>query len=183
MLPLPPAQLTPAQILSSEPPSVADPRPARTPPLRTRRGRWATLVAVLALALTATVLTGPAPASAATSSREARMVAQVNASRVAHGLAALRPMPGMMSYARRHAHAMANRGVLYHTSNFAVICCWSRVAENIGYGSSVSGLHRSFLNSPLHRANLLDPAMRQVGIGIVESGGQLWITEVFRRPT
>jgi uncharacterized protein YkwD len=182
MLPLPPAQLTRARILSSAPPSPADPTPPDTPCARARPGRWATLVAVLALALTATVLTGPAPASAATSSREARMVAEVNASRAAHGLPTLRPMPGMMAYARRHAHAMAARGVLYHTSNFAVICCWSRVAENIGYGFSVTGLHRSFLNSPGHRANLLDPVMRQVGIGIIESGGRLWITEVFRRP-
>jgi uncharacterized protein YkwD len=176
---LPPARLTPARFLPPTPLSIADPTLAR----RGRRGRWGTLVAFLALSLTATVLVGPAPASADTSSREARMVAEINATRVAHGLTPLRPVDGMMAYAGRHARAMADHGYLYHTSNFAVICCWSRVTENIGYGGSVPGMHRSFLQSPPHRANLLDAAMRQVGIGIVESGGNLWITEVFRRPT
>ena len=87
-----------------------------------------------------------------------------------------------MRYARSHSRAMAARGDLYHTSNFSVICCWSAIAENIGYGGSVPTLHRAFMASPPHRANLLNRRLRQVGIGIVVEGNRLWITEVFRRP-
>jgi len=137
---------------------------------------------VLGAVLVASVLTGPAAASAATSTREARMVAAINHTRVAHGLAPLRPVASLMRYARSHTRAMAARGYLYHTSNFSVICCWSVVAENIGYGQTVAGLHRAFMASPPHRANLLNGRLRQVGIGIVVRGDAIWVTEVFRRP-
>jgi uncharacterized protein YkwD len=154
---------------------------------RPRGWRGAVLAAVLGLALATSTLVGAAPASAASrasvaSAQEARMVAVINATRAAHGLRPLHPVAGMMSYARRHARAMASRGSLFHTSNFSVICCWRQVAENVGMGGSVPGLHRAFLASPGHRANLLNGSLSQVGIGLVSSGGRLWVTEVFRRP-
>jgi uncharacterized protein YkwD len=154
--------------------------PACAAPVPRRRWRG-TVTAVLGLVLALTLLSAPPSASAATSVREARMVAAINATRAAHGLVPLRPVRGLMDYADRHARAMAGRGTLYHTSNFSVICCWREVAENIGAGGSVTGLHRAFLASPPHRANLLDRSLRQVGIGMVSSGGRLWVTEIFRR--
>jgi uncharacterized protein YkwD len=147
-----------------------------------RGWRGALTAAVLGLALAASTLVGAAPATAAASAPEARMVAAINATRTAHGLRPLRPVAGMMAYARRHSRAMANRGSLFHTSNFSVICCWRLVAENVGMGGSVMGLHRAFMASPGHRANLLNGSLSQVGIGMVSSGGRLWVTEVFRRP-
>jgi uncharacterized protein YkwD len=39
------------------------------------------------------------------------------------------------------------------------------------------------MRSPAHRANILNPAYRQVGVGIVRANGRLWITQVFRRPS
>jgi hypothetical protein len=38
------------------------------------------------------------------------------------------------------------------------------------------------MHSAPHRANILDPRMRQVGVGIVKRDGALWVTEVFRDP-
>ena len=38
------------------------------------------------------------------------------------------------------------------------------------------------MGSSGHRANILNPAMRHVGVGVVSSGGQLWVTEIFRTP-
>ena len=49
-------------------------------------------------------------------------------------------------------------------------------------GFTVRGLHRQFMQSAPHRANILDPRMRQVGVGIVRRDGALWVTEVFRDP-
>ena len=74
---------------------------------------------------------------------------------------------------------MADRGALSHSS-LSGICCFSSLAENVGVGSTVAGVHAAFLRSSGHRANLLDPAMRHVGVGVVSSGGQLWVTEIFR---
>jgi uncharacterized protein YkwD len=175
-------------------PSPAPRTPAPQPPLpafsrgtvtaRPAGWRAGVVAAVLGLALATSMLVGAAPASAssAASPAEARMVAVINATRVANGLRPLRPVAGMMAYARRHARAMAGRGTLFHTSNFSVICCWRLVAENVGMGGSVRGLHQAFMASPGHRANLLNGALSQVGIGMVSSGGRLWVTEVFRRP-
>ena len=176
-----PARRTPAH--SALLPDLS-PTPAARTAARTAVGGWRGVLtaAVLGLALAASTLVGAAPATAATSAPEARMVAVINATRVAHGLRPLRPVVGMMAYARRHARAMANRGSLFHTGNFSVICCWRLVAENVGMGGSVTSLHRAFMASPGHRANLLNGSLSQVGIGMVSSGGRLWVTEVFRRP-
>ena len=61
------------------------------------------------------------------------------------------------------------------------------VGENIGgghgrrYGSPMA-VFKEWMHSPPHRANILDPRMRQVGVGIVKRDGALWVTEVFRDP-
>jgi uncharacterized protein YkwD len=137
--------------------------------------------ALLSLALASGTLLAPPSASAATT-REARLLAKVNAARTSHGLAPLRESASLTSYAHAHARQMARRGGLFHTANFNVICCWSAVGENVAYNRTVTRVHVSLMHSPPHRANILNPAFRQVGIGIVKYGGSLWVTQVFRRP-
>ena len=39
------------------------------------------------------------------------------------------------------------------------------------------------MGSAPHRANILNPRMRQVGVGVRGAGGQLWVTEIFRKPS
>jgi hypothetical protein len=43
----------------------------------------------------------------------------------------------------------------------------------------VLGLHTQWMNSPPHRANLLDRELNSVGIAVVQSGGQLFAVEDF----
>jgi uncharacterized protein YkwD len=125
----------------------------------------------------------PAPAgAAATSSPEAALLAKISQTRAEHGLAPLRPKAGLMDHAQRHSAAMAVRDRLFHTVDFGVICCWSAIGENIAYDVTVGRAERAFMASPGHRANILDPRMRQVGVGVVESAGRLWVTEVFSKP-
>jgi uncharacterized protein YkwD len=147
-----------------------------------RSARSALLTLLLTAALVAsTSFVGVAPASAMTT-REARLVAKINTARANHGLPALRTKPDLMAAARAHTVAMAGQRILFHTATFATICCWSAIAENIGYGYTVRGVHRALMQSAPHRANILDRRMRQVGVGVVSSGGHLWVTEVFRQP-
>ena len=136
------------------------------------------LVAVLAAS---TALVAGSPASAATT-REARLLDRINSARVHHGLSPLSPSPDLMSTARSHTLTMAGDRTLFHTASFTPLCCWASIAENVGYGFTVRGVHRQFLNSAPHRTNLLDPRMRQVGVGVVRRNGMLWVTEVFRDP-
>jgi uncharacterized protein YkwD len=128
------------------------------------RNRHASLsLLVAALVAVSLILVGVAPASA-TTSREARMLNKINNARAAHGLAPLKASPDLMSAARAHTTSMAGSRTLFHN------------------GFSVRGLHRQLMRSAPHRANILNPRMRQVGVGIVERNGALWVTEVFRDP-
>ncbi|MBA3233524.1 MAG: CAP domain-containing protein [Propionibacteriales bacterium] len=134
------------------------------------------------MALVGGSLVLPTPASAA-NARESRLIARINTARINHDLPPLRPRARLIDYAHQHARAMAAAQYLFHTVNFEVVCCWSRIAENVGYDATVRRVHRAFMASAAHRANILTPGMRGVGVGIVKRDGRLWVTEVFRRPT
>lgn len=147
------------------------------------RTRSALLSLLVTFALSSsTGLVGAAPASG-TTTREARMLAKINNARVNHGLRPLRVSSDLMSAARAHSRSMAGSLTLFHTSSFSSLCCWEAMGENVGEGLSVRGLHRQFMHSPPHRANILAGRMREVGVGIVSAGGWLWVTEVFRDPS
>lgn len=141
----------------------------------------AVLLSVLTAAvLAATTLIGAHGATASTT--ESAFVSKINAARAAHGLRALTVRSDLTSYARSHSAAMAKAGSLFHTSDFSVVCCFRSAAENVGFGADVSTIHSMFMDSAGHRANILDPAMREVGVGTVTVSGVIWVTEVFRQP-
>ena len=143
------------------------------------RSRPALLSVLVAAALTASSGLVAAPASS-TTTREARMLAKINHARANHGLRPLHSSPDLMRAARSHSRSMAGSRVLFHTSSFSSICCWEAIGENVGDGLTVRGVHREFMHSPPHRANVLARRMREVGVGVVSSGGRLWVTEIFR---
>lgn len=145
------------------------------------RVRVCVLSLVTALAVSATTGLVASPAEAQ-SSVEARVAERLNATRVRHGLPPLQVRSDLSDYARRHSGAMSSRQALFHTPDFTVLCCWSAVAENVGVGFTVRGVHRALMRSPAHRANILHPDMRALGVGVVRSGGRIWVTQVFRRP-
>jgi hypothetical protein len=60
---------------------------------------------------------------------------------------------------------------------------WRWVGENVGYGPDWRTVETAFMNSPGHRANILDRDYSQIGIGVVISGNRIWITQVFRSPS
>ena len=141
------------------------------------------LLAVLAVlaSLLAVGLVGAAPASA-TTTREAAFLAKINDTRTAHGLRSLSLVGDLSTLARSHSRQMASSATLFHTASFSSVCCWSAIAENVGMGYSVLGIHRALMRSATHRANILDRRMRQVGIGVAMVGDQVWVTQIFRKP-
>lgn len=56
---------------------------------------------------------------------------------------------------------------------------FSSAAENVGYADSAEELQSGWMHSPGHRANLLNPAYTEMGVGIVRAGNRLWATEDF----
>src|SRR5205085_7816616 len=55
----------------------------------------------------------------------------------------------------------------------------SLLGENVGMGGDVPSLHDAFMNSEHHRENILDGGFNQVGIGVIVSGGVVYVTEDF----
>ena len=113
---------------------------------------------------------------------EKRLLRRLNEAREENGLAPLRTRAKLTAYARRHSAAMSGHRVLFHTRSFSVLCCWSSIAENVGFGATPRAVHRALMASAPHRANMLDHTKRAVGIGVVRSDDQIWVTQVFRQP-
>jgi hypothetical protein len=128
------------------------------------------------------VLFTAAPASA---SEESDFTYRTNSARTSRGLAAYAVRGDLVGVARRQAARMASSRTLYHNPNLgSEVSGWQSVGENVGEGSSVSGIHSAFMGSSGHRENILSTSFTEVGIGTAHSSdGQLWVSEVFRRPS
>ena len=143
------------------------------------------LVLLVALALTLTLVpTAPAAASSSTVDLERDFHAMVNIERAKQGLGALAMRADIVRVARSHSQTMASGWNLHHNPDFAQqITGWQRLSENVGYGPSVSSIHRALMNSDGHRRNIMDSAVTEIGIGVVVKDGRVWVTQNFRRPT
>src|SRR5436305_2935741 len=126
----------------------------------------------------------PASASASTYGFEAQFVADMNAARQANGLAPYSVAYDLTAVARNHSAQMASSQTLYHNPSLtSQVQNWQAVGENVGEGPTVSDIHTAFMNSPEHRANILDHDFTQVGVGVsVDKNGIIWVTEDFRKP-
>jgi cysteine-rich secretory family protein len=56
---------------------------------------------------------------------------------------------------------------------------FNSVAENVAEAPEVETAHKGLMNSPGHRANILNPDYSAIGIAIVQDGGELFVTQDF----
>jgi uncharacterized protein YkwD len=116
---------------------------------------------------------------------QAALLAQINAFRVAHGLSRLQINGALTGAADGHSGQMAKLGYFSHSSangqsfsqRLAQVYSphgfhsWT-VGENLVWGGPDIGAVSAFkawLASPPHRANLMNPRWREVGLGAVHS--------------
>ena len=152
------------------------------------RVRRVTVAAALAAtAVTGWAVFGGGAGRALAEGEASALVEATNASR--QRLAGAEPLAraaDLDAVAQRHAEAMAARGGLFHNAELASqVEGWRIVAENVGVGMDIGRIHQAFLDSPSHRANVLDARLTQLGVGIVVAGegdGRIWVVEVFRTP-
>jgi uncharacterized protein YkwD len=164
----------------------------RTPLARrslTRSLRAAVVAALTALAVVpaharaadcpaATMTVGTAPPAAV----EAGISCLVNAERAARGLAALERDAALDVSAQRHAADMLGRRYFAHVSptggtvdkrarraGYLTAPCWV-LGEDLGWAPPVAAtaqaVVQAWMDSPSHRAVILDPAFRDIGIGL-----------------
>lgn len=137
--------------------------------------RWSATsfaVAVITLLGTATALASPAD--------EQAFVDMINDERRAAGAGPLTVLPVLVDGARQHAARMAAEGRIFHNPNLGDITDgWRMMGENVGRGGNIQTLHQAFMDSPGHRANILNPAYDAVGVGVVWQDGIPYVVEVF----
>jgi uncharacterized protein YkwD len=155
--------------------------PAARPAVR--RGLVA-LVATASAAVMALAGLAAAPsAQASTSGSEQQFVSSINSARASVGRPALATSSELTSVARSWAAKMASSNTLKHNPDLtSQITNWRYAGENVGVGGNVPQLHQAFMDSPAHKANILDRDYTQVGVGVVMGGGRMWVVEVFRTP-
>jgi uncharacterized protein YkwD len=106
---------------------------------------------------------------------EQQVLEQTNATRRRHGLAPLTLDRSLLKSARRHTSWMARRQTLRHTT--------SQVAENIAEGQrSARQALQDWMNSPGHRANILNPSYRRIGVAAYRAsdGTCYWCQQFLR---
>ncbi|HKI01374.1 MAG TPA: CAP domain-containing protein [Thermoanaerobaculia bacterium] len=106
----------------------------------------------------------------------AEMLALVNAARKKAGAPPLRTNERLDQAAQRHAEDMLARGYFAHQSPEgktvreraqAAGYKWRTIGENIAEGQfSVDEVMDTWMNSPGHRRNILNPDFRELGIGL-----------------
>ena len=120
-------------------------------------------------------------ASADTATLESEFVSHINDLRASQGLGTLSVNSELTGMARDWASQMAAASAISHRTNLADASPsdWQKVGENVGVGGSVDTLHAAFVASPGHYANLVDPAFQEVGVGVVEVDGIIYVAENF----
>ncbi|HVS84657.1 MAG TPA: CAP domain-containing protein [Gaiellaceae bacterium] len=143
----------------------------------------AVVSAVLALALAGTAAASSRRPSATLSTLELAVVQNINHFRQSHGLPALKLSAQLDAAAQQHSQEMAADGYFAHTSvdggafwkriqrfyGSAKFGYWT-VGENLLWSSpdvSPSDALTMWENSPEHRANMLKPTYREIGISAV----------------
>lgn len=146
--------------------------------------RWVLVFAVL---VAAAFVAESAPASSRSETSlptlNRSVLASVNRFRASHGLGAVRESASLDLAARRHSLEMGRLGYFGHSSADGMQF-WQRIrhfypargysywaaGENLVWASpslGAGGAMRLWISSPPHRANLLAPRWRQIGISAV----------------
>lgn len=119
---------------------------------------------------------------------QAEMLGYINTARADAGLPALVLDSALNNGAYLKSKDMADNGYFDHTSPtygtpFEMMkslgISYRSAGENIAKYSSVKAAHDAFMNSPGHRANILGTNYHKVGLGFVQDGYYLYITEWF----
>ena len=143
--------------------------------------RRTAVIALLATLLSLLLVPFASPASAADSGAEAEFLSLINQERTSRGLNALAHRPDVVPVARNWTAKLIADQALSHNPSLASLMPsdWISIGENVGFGSTVGGLHTAFMNSAGHRANILGDFNR-AGVGAARGAdGRLWTTVVF----
>ena len=137
-----------------------------------------------ATALVAVPLTQIAQASPS-GTYENSVYSNTNAQRAKHDRVRLKGAKCLDVFAERHAKRMADQQRMYHQELGPIIkaCKLSTVGENVAYGySNGKAAVTAWMNSPGHRANILNRNYRLIAVGAYQDDdGRWYVAQIFGR--
>lgn len=146
------------------------------------------LIAILTLVAPAV------PAQQGATVAEQYLLQMTNQHRAEHHLPALAWDSALARAASNHARVIAaHPGPAEHqypgeadlkSRTYAAGAHYSSVSENVaGHATAPTEFDRAWMNSPVHRANILDPNSTAIGIAVVQRGSYLFAVEDFSHAT
>lgn len=134
----------------------------------------------------------PPPPIAAVGGAAGAEFSLVNQDRGASGVAPVSWSAALARVAQYRAQDMLNRNYFSHydptTGQLAFVALlrlwgipYSTAGENIAWSTnpSMANINVMFMNSPEHRANILNSAFHRAGIGVASNGAKVMVVEVF----
>ncbi|MFJ6383972.1 CAP domain-containing protein [Kitasatospora sp. NPDC092039] len=188
--PAAPAATAPATPTAS---AVATPTAVPTPAASTvKPAPSATRSATAAQPAPKRATAAPPAGGGASPSYAQQVVDLVNVERSKAGCGPVSAEPRLASAAQSHSDDMADRGYFDHASPEgnhadhrieAAGYSWSTWGENIARGQKdPAAVMVSWMNSPGHRANILNCSFKQLGVGVRTGTNGPWWTQVFAAP-
>src|SRR3984885_14536795 len=119
---------------------------------------------------------------------EQQVMDLANADRAQQGLPPLKWDPALAQAAAEHAQLMAQQPALSHqypgepdlvARTAAAGAHFRSIAENVALAPTPQALEQEWMHSAPHRANILNPTMNTIGIGLVRRGGNYYAVEDF----
>jgi uncharacterized protein YkwD len=120
---------------------------------------------------------------------EAQVLALVNKERTAGGCSPVTANDRLTRAADDYSDVMASSGVMSHTGPDGSTMTtrveaagyqWSTLGENIARGQAdAASVMKSWMNSPGHRANILNCSFKELGVGVHFGDGGPWWTQNF----
>jgi uncharacterized protein YkwD len=144
------------------------------------------LVAILTIGAVFSATSGLAQPRAETAGQQ--LFQAINRERAANGLPPLKWDEALANAARQHAEAMAaQRSISHGFAGEASLpsratragARFSWLSENVAAGPNAENISEQWMESPNHRANLLDADMDTIGAGAAERNGVVFAVADF----
>ncbi|NEE22956.1 CAP domain-containing protein [Streptomyces sp. SID7499] len=129
------------------------------------------------------------PGSVSGGGPEAQVLSLVNKERAAAGCSPVTANDRLTRAADDYSDVMASSGVMSHTGPDGSTMTtrveaagyqWSTLGENIAQGQAdAASVMKSWMNSPGHRANVLNCSFKELGVGVHFGDGGPWWTQNF----
>lgn len=170
---------------------AAPSQPTQTTPSTTTQTNQTTTKPSTSVSITTKPATSTPSSYSGVTSAEQQAFNLLNADRAVNGLPALKLNTKLTVLARDYAQDMINRDFFSHynpegqspfdrMSQYGI--SYRYAGENLAINRSVEDAEKAFMNSPGHRANILNANYSEVGIGVKYDGSTVYVVQEFIKP-